>query len=93
MQNNIFNYVKVGGQHWPCKVTHLTGNQVLEDEWLTFFPNIASVSCKKLSCNVSTCFSALILPSQGARLRTFLDPADPQNMTDVEFENFGTKHF
>ena len=66
---------------------------MFEDEWLTFFPNIASVSSKKLSCDVSTYFSALILPSQEARLRTFLGPADPQNMTDVEFENFGTKHF
>ena len=58
VQNNIFNYFEVGGRRWPCKVTHLTGNQVnfgkyrfvrgcidiLEDEWLTFFPNIASVS-------------------------------------------------
>ena len=60
---------------------------ILEDEWLTFFPN------KKLSCNVSTYFSALIPPSQEARLRTFLGPADPQNMTNVEFEDFGAKHF
>ena len=57
-----------------------------------FHSNHCFCSLKEVSCNVSTYFSTIFRPSQEARLPTFLGPTDPQNMIDVEFENFGAEH-
>ena len=104
-QLNIFNYVEVGALCWPWQDTDLTDNQVnfgkycfvrgcivmLGDEWLPFLSKHCLCSLKQIALQFFHILFCIDFPSQTASVPTPPGPTDPQNMTDVEFETFGTK--